>query len=525
MAIATMRGLHPGQPGHRPADLHQRHRVVVRPGATSTRSALTPRTPCQAVRAERAASRRARGQAPELCPTRRSACQLGPHARPARQRPQQRHQLAGSHARRAARRSSAADRAVVRPARERTARGQPGRRPAAARRPAGRQRDQRPAQHVVAGRREPGTEADQRVQPAPPGPPDHGRGPRPATTGTSDGHQPPHLQHARPASCSPPPPTRAGAPTAIPATASNRARSSSTPTRQPDRTGPEHRDHLGRHRRPGPGITLRVPVDLRGGSPSRPVATTRPGRGGPVEQRPQGGAGGGHRALLLDSLFTGRSVSVDPAAHASRARYGPEHGESCQGCHSAVGLRRCQSAGGPRRTGPCVGAEVLAASRAGWSGAGGSGSTSWRCRTSCRGSSRASCCSPPATRCGTPRRRWPSWSTALDDRGLAALAVKLRRYLDDVPAAMLDRGRPAGVPGDRAAGRRRLRRRARPGADRPAEPPGRGAGPRARRCTGRWSRSCWTAAGCRRSAGGLVELLGGAVVITTPDGRVLADGR
>ena len=65
----------------------------------------------------------------------------------------------------------------------------------------------------------------------------------------------------------------------------------------------------------------------------------------------------------------------------------------------------------------------------------------------------------------------------LDDRGLAALAIKLHRYLDEVPAGAARRGRPAGLPDHRVPAGRRLRRRPQRGARHAAQPAGRARRP------------------------------------------------
>ncbi len=111
----------------------------------------------------------------------------------------------------------------------------------------------------------------------------------------------------------------------------------------------------------------------------------------------------------------------------------------------------------------------------------------------------------------------------LDDRGLAALGVKLGRYLDELPAEMLAeadrRGFPVVAVRDDVAWDDVLEHVLTDLLDRQAS-----ALARSEEVHRALVQVVLDGGGLPELAAGLVGLLGGAVVITTPDGRVLADG-
>ncbi|MFN0283129.1 MAG: PucR family transcriptional regulator [Kineosporiaceae bacterium] len=111
----------------------------------------------------------------------------------------------------------------------------------------------------------------------------------------------------------------------------------------------------------------------------------------------------------------------------------------------------------------------------------------------------------------------------LDERGLAALGVKLGRYLDELPAAMLEeadaRGFPVVAVPEDVAWDDVLEHVLTDLLDRQAS-----ALARSEEVHRALVQVVLDGGELPELAAGLVRLLGGAVVITTPDGRVLADG-
>ena len=75
--------------------------------------------------------------------------------------------------------------------------------------------------------------------------------------------------------------------------------------------------------------------------------------------------------------------------------------------------------------------------------------------------------SGPATPDGVP-----ALLAALDDRGLAAVGIKLNRYLDALPDQALAVADDRGLPLVQLPDGRRVRRHPQPGAHRGAQPPG-----------------------------------------------------